>query len=80
MTKITWTASAAPIQRIKSAESWRHREYWECSHCGKHGKGKDHEDGPGFPKGWYSKYYDYDDVIYACTKECFNQAKEKRDE
>lgn len=51
---------------------------WQCSHCGKHGEGKAHEDGPGFPRGWFSKYISYGDSIYGCTEECFNQAKEKR--
>lgn len=75
---INWTLTGASPQRIKTDESYKPREFWECSHCGKHGKGKDHEQGPGFPRGWFAKYYDYDDVIYACSKECFNTAKEKR--
>ena len=46
-----------------------------CSNCGKIARGKQ----PGcIAKGWLSKYISYDDSIYGCSEECFNQAKENR--
>ena len=48
-----------------------------CSSCGKIARGKQ----PGcIAKGWLSKYINYGESIYGCSEECFNAAKEKRDE
>ena len=53
-----------------------------CSHCGKEAFGTQHEHKSAsdtVPKNWYSRYYSYNDSVYACSKQCFTKAKRRKD-